>query len=88
MGDIFCKVTIALWLISFIGSSVNFLTLVYIGESVLCNAVVLVQLMIDLSSQTGVLLSFSVPVLYDKNQASIDEWMNAAYRIASKIAST
>ncbi|KAH6773092.1 Reticulon family protein [Perilla frutescens var. frutescens] len=64
-GDlkIFWQLAIGLWFISFIGSLVNFLTLVYIG----------------------VLLCFSIPLLYDKNQALIDDKLNAAYRMAQKL---
>lgn len=64
-GDLklFWQVAIALWLISYIGSLVNFLTLVYIG----------------------VLLCFSLPFFYDKNQALIDDKLNVAYRIAQNV---
>ncbi|KAK8311366.1 hypothetical protein V6Z11_D02G244500 [Gossypium hirsutum] len=47
----FLKVAVSLWLVSYIGSLFEFLTLVYIG----------------------VILSLSVPVVYDKYQHFIDE---------------
>ncbi|KAK6143558.1 hypothetical protein DH2020_023906 [Rehmannia glutinosa] len=57
---LFGQVAIGLWVISYIGSFFNFLTLLYIG----------------------VLLSLSLPVLYDKYQNPIDEKLNVAYNIA------
>ncbi|KAI3448135.1 hypothetical protein Pfo_004800 [Paulownia fortunei] len=57
---LFCQVAIGLWVISYIGSFFNFLTLVYIG----------------------VLLSISLPVLYDKYQNPIDDKLSVAYNIA------
>ncbi|GMY38533.1 reticulon-like protein B11 [Fagus crenata] len=56
---LFIKVAIGLWVISYIGSLINFLTLVYIG----------------------VLLSLSVPVVYDKFQDHIDEKLCVIHRI-------
>lgn len=53
------KVAFGLWLISFIGSLINLLTLVY----------------------SCILLSLSVPVLYDKYQNLIDERLSDLYRI-------
>ncbi|KAI7987498.1 Reticulon-like protein B10 [Camellia lanceoleosa] len=52
-------VALVLWIISYIGSFFNFLTLVYIG----------------------VLLSLSVPVLYEKYQDQIDEKLIVAHKI-------
>ncbi|KAL2537476.1 Reticulon-like protein B11 [Forsythia ovata] len=56
---LFIQVFLVLWVISYIGSFFNFLTLVYIG----------------------VLLSLSVPVLYDKYQMQIDEKLIIAHKI-------
>ncbi|KAI7991962.1 Reticulon-like protein B11 [Camellia lanceoleosa] len=56
---IFIQVALVLWIISYIGSFFNFLTLVYIG----------------------VLLSLSVPVLYEKYQDQIDEKLIVAHKI-------
>ncbi|GKD38020.1 reticulon-like protein B11 [Tanacetum coccineum] len=53
----------SLWLISFIGSFFNFLTLVYIG----------------------VLLSLSVPFLYDMFQTQVDEKLIVVHKIASSV---
>ncbi|KAL6560771.1 hypothetical protein OROGR_004330 [Orobanche gracilis] len=55
-----CQIAVSLWIISYIGSFFNFITLLYIG----------------------ILLSFSVPVLYDKYQNPIDEKLSAVYNIA------
>ncbi|KAL3730421.1 hypothetical protein ACJRO7_027439 [Eucalyptus globulus] len=53
---LFLQVSLGLWLISYIGSLFNFITLVYIG----------------------VILSLTVPLLYDKYQEIIDEkWCRA-----------
>ncbi|KAI7981149.1 Reticulon-like protein B11 [Camellia lanceoleosa] len=57
------KVALVLWIISYIGSFFNFLTLVYIG----------------------VLLSLSVPVLYEKYQDQIDEKLIVAQKIIQTI---
>ncbi|KAL3843895.1 hypothetical protein ACJIZ3_001298 [Penstemon smallii] len=56
---LFSQVAISLWVVSYIGSFCNFLTLVYIG----------------------VLLSLSLPILYDKYQNPIDDKLNVAYNI-------
>ncbi|KAK7822840.1 reticulon-like protein B11 [Quercus suber] len=56
---LFLKVAVGLWVISYIGSLINFLTLVYIG----------------------VILSLSVPVVYDKFQDHIDEKLCVIHRI-------
>ncbi|KAF7142603.1 hypothetical protein RHSIM_Rhsim05G0088300 [Rhododendron simsii] len=56
---LFLQVASGLWVISYIGSFFNFLTLVYIG----------------------VLLSLSVPVLYEKYQAQVDEKLIVAHKI-------
>ncbi|GMQ01000.1 hypothetical protein CsSME_00047812 [Camellia sinensis var. sinensis] len=56
---IFIQVALVLWIISYIGSFFNFLTLVYVG----------------------VLLSLSVPVLYEKYQDQIDEKLIVAHKI-------
>ncbi|XVF67513.1 hypothetical protein PTKIN_Ptkin10aG0127200 [Pterospermum kingtungense] len=53
------KVAVCLWLVSFIGTFFNFLTLVHIG----------------------VILSLSVPVVYDKYQHHIDEKLFVTHRI-------
>ncbi|TYH90451.1 hypothetical protein ES332_A13G048800v1 [Gossypium tomentosum] len=53
------KVGVALWFVSFIGSFLSFLTVVYIG----------------------VILSLSVPVLYDKYQHHIDEKLSVTNKI-------
>ncbi|XP_051137799.1 reticulon-like protein B11 [Andrographis paniculata] len=53
------QLAIGLWLISYIGSLFDFLTLAYIG----------------------VLLSLSMPVLYDNYQDLINEKMHAAYKL-------
>ncbi|KAL6502486.1 hypothetical protein OROHE_024491 [Orobanche hederae] len=55
-----CQVAVSLWIVSYVGSFFNFLTLLYIG----------------------ILLSFSVPVLYEKYQNPIDEKLSAVYSIA------
>ncbi|KAG6417492.1 hypothetical protein SASPL_119673 [Salvia splendens] len=57
---VFLKVATLLWVISYIGSFFNFLTLIYI-----C-----------------VLLSLTLPVLYDKYQNPIDDKLSVAYDIA------
>ncbi|KAL1544301.1 reticulon-like protein B11 [Salvia divinorum] len=57
---VFLKVATLLWVISYIGSFFNFLTLIYI-----C-----------------VLVSLSLPVLYDKYQSPIDDKLSVAYNIA------
>ncbi|XWS68080.1 hypothetical protein CRYUN_Cryun04dG0059500 [Craigia yunnanensis] len=56
---LFFKVAVGLWLVSYIGSLFNFLSLVYIG----------------------VILSLSVPVVYDKYQHHIDEKLSVTHRI-------
>ncbi|KAL7199457.1 hypothetical protein ACSBR2_021684 [Camellia fascicularis] len=56
---IFIQVALVLWIISYIGSFFNFLTLAYVG----------------------VLLSLSVPVLYEKYQDQIDEKLIVAHKI-------
>lgn len=56
---LFIKVAVGLWLVSYIGSFFNFLTLVYFG----------------------VLLSLSVPVLYEKYQGHIDEKLCVTHKI-------
>ncbi|KVI10809.1 reticulon-like protein B11 [Cynara cardunculus var. scolymus] len=53
----------SLWLISYIGSFFNFLTMIYIG----------------------VLLSLSVPFLYDKFQAQVDEKLIVAHKIVHTV---
>ncbi|PWA55531.1 Reticulon [Artemisia annua] len=53
----------SLWLISFIGSFFNFLTLVYIG----------------------VLLSLSIPFLYEKFQTQVDEKLIVVHKIAHSV---
>ncbi|KAG8368430.1 hypothetical protein BUALT_Bualt15G0044600 [Buddleja alternifolia] len=57
---LFSQLAVGLWVISYIGSFFNFLTLVYIN----------------------VLLSLSLPVLYDKYQNPIDDKLHVAYNIA------
>lgn len=57
---LFAKVATGLWIVSYVGSLFNFLTLLYIG----------------------VLLSLSLPVLYNKYQIPIDEKLNVAYDVA------
>ncbi|XP_075511555.1 reticulon-like protein B11 isoform X1 [Primulina tabacum] len=57
---LFSQVATGLWIISYVGSLFNFLTLLYIG----------------------VLLSLSLPVLYNKYQIPIDEKLNVAYDVA------
>jgi hypothetical protein len=56
---LFLQVASGLWVISYIGSFFNFLTLVYIG----------------------VLLSLSVPVLYEKYQDQVDEKLTVAHKM-------
>ncbi|EEF43605.1 reticulon-like protein B11 [Ricinus communis] len=56
---LFLQVAFGLWIVSYIGSLCNFLTLLYIG----------------------ILLSFSVPVLYDKYQHHIDEKLSVTHKI-------
>ncbi|XWS62949.1 hypothetical protein CRYUN_Cryun06bG0054600 [Craigia yunnanensis] len=56
---LFFKVAVGLWLVSYIGSLFNFLTLVYIG----------------------VILSLSVPLVYDNYQHHIDEKLSVTHRI-------
>ncbi|KAG6652223.1 reticulon-like protein B11 [Carya illinoinensis] len=59
---LFLKVALGLWIVSFIGSLFNFLTLVYIG----------------------VLLSLSVPLVYDKYQDSINPKLFRMHEILQK----
>ncbi|KAG1327153.1 Reticulon-like protein [Cocos nucifera] len=59
---VFLQVTLVLWLVSYIGSLFNFLTLVYIG----------------------VLLSLTVPALYDKYQVHVDEKLGMAHKLLLK----
>lgn len=56
---LFLEVAVGLWLLSYIGSLFNFLTLVYIG----------------------VILSLSVPLVYDKYQHHINEKLSVTHRI-------
>lgn len=56
---LFLQVAFGLWVVSYIGSLFNFLTLVYIG----------------------VVLSLSVPVLYDKYQDHIDDKLRVTHRV-------
>uniref|UniRef100_A0A5B6YLZ8 Reticulon-like protein n=1 Tax=Davidia involucrata TaxID=16924 RepID=A0A5B6YLZ8_DAVIN len=56
---LFLQVAFGLWVISYIGSCFNFLTLVYVG----------------------VILSLSVPVLYDKFQDQVDDKLIVAHKI-------
>ncbi|KAJ4830732.1 hypothetical protein Tsubulata_015606 [Turnera subulata] len=56
---VFLQVAFGLWAVSLVGSTFNFLTLVYIG----------------------VLLSLSLPFLYDKFQHPIDEKLVVAHRV-------
>ncbi|KAI7745763.1 hypothetical protein M8C21_027709 [Ambrosia artemisiifolia] len=58
------SVVSSLWLISYIGSFFNFITLIYVG----------------------VLLSLSVPFLYEKFQAQVDEKLFAVHKIARSIS--
>ncbi|KAG1363933.1 reticulon-like protein B11 [Cocos nucifera] len=60
---VFLQVTLLLWLVSYIGSLFNFLTLVYIG----------------------VLLSITLPALYDKYQDHVDERLGLAHKLLLKI---
>ncbi|KAL8255392.1 hypothetical protein R6Q59_033613 [Mikania micrantha] len=53
----------SLWLISYIGSFFNFLTLIYVG----------------------IILSFSVPFVYDKFQAQVDEKLIIVHKIGQSI---
>ncbi|KAI3809876.1 hypothetical protein L1987_19479 [Smallanthus sonchifolius] len=53
----------SLWLISYVGSFFNFLTLIYIG----------------------ILLSLSIPFLYDMFQAQVDEKLIIVHKITSSI---
>ncbi|KAF8404954.1 hypothetical protein HHK36_009849 [Tetracentron sinense] len=53
------QVVLGLWVISYIGSLFNFLTLVYIG----------------------VLLSLSVPMLYDKYQDHVDDKLSVTHKV-------
>ncbi|XP_050364785.1 reticulon-like protein B11 [Argentina anserina] len=55
---LFLQVSVLLWIVSYIGSLFNFLTLAYVG----------------------ILLSLSVPVLYDKFQHHIDDKLSVAHR--------
>ncbi|KAG7977059.1 hypothetical protein I3843_05G010900 [Carya illinoinensis] len=59
---LFLKVAISLWIISFIGSLISFLTLIYIG----------------------VILSLSVPYVYDKYQDKIDAKLFIMHEISQK----
>ncbi|PSS02681.1 Reticulon-like protein [Actinidia chinensis var. chinensis] len=56
---VFLQIALGSWIISYIGSFFNFLTLVYIG----------------------VLLSLSVPVLYEKYQDKVDKKLIVAHKI-------
>lgn len=56
-------VAFGLWLISFIGSLFNFLTLIYVG----------------------ILLSFSVPILYETFQAQVDEKLVVVHKNMSGV---
>ncbi|KAL4318246.1 hypothetical protein GQ457_18G016230 [Hibiscus cannabinus] len=57
--ELFLKVTVVLWFVSYIGSFFNFLTFVYIG----------------------IVLSLSVPMLYDKYQYHVDEKLSVTHKI-------
>ncbi|CAL9155275.1 unnamed protein product [Musa hybrid cultivar] len=59
---VFLQVILVLWLISYIGSLFNFLTLVYIG----------------------VLLSITLPALYDKYQDHVHEKLGVAHNVVLK----
>ncbi|XP_010928379.1 reticulon-like protein B11 [Elaeis guineensis] len=59
---VFLQVTLLLWLVSYIGSLFNFLTLVYIG----------------------VLLSITLPALYDNYQDHVDEKLSLAHKLLLK----
>ncbi|KAL4279365.1 hypothetical protein GQ457_03G003290 [Hibiscus cannabinus] len=83
----FLKVSAGLWLVSYIGSLFKFLTLVYIGE-------VFETLFVSITGWfvfhsclfrwrcfVGVILSLSVPAVYDKHQHFIDEKLRATHGI-------
>ncbi|CAA0812984.1 Reticulon-like protein B11 [Striga hermonthica] len=57
---LFFQVAIGLWIVSYMGSFFNFLTLLYVG----------------------ILLSLSLPLLYEKYQSPIDEKLSVVYDIA------
>lgn len=59
---VFLLVTLLLWLVSYIGSLFNFLTLV----------------------STGVLLSLTLPALYDKYQDHVDEKLDIVHKLLLK----
>ncbi|XP_008799606.2 reticulon-like protein B11 [Phoenix dactylifera] len=59
---VFLQVTLLLWLVSYIGSLFNFLTLVYIG----------------------LLLSITLPALYEKYQDHVDEKLGIAHKLLLK----
>lgn len=89
---IWCRVNLqvafGLWVASYIGSLFNFLTLVYIGLLFTSNTSLTPQLLDPICSLiyfwidfAGVLLSLSVPVLYDKYQDHIDDKLCVTHRI-------
>ncbi|KAK8364214.1 hypothetical protein V6Z11_A03G217700 [Gossypium hirsutum] len=78
----FLKVAVSLWLVSYIGSLFEFLTLVYIGElyktlfvSIMARIHFTSSAYADFGREVsvGVILSLSVPVVYDTYQHFIDE---------------
>lgn len=84
---LFCQVALGFWVVSYIGGCFNFLSLLYIGEFFFC----LIIWTSDFTSHfnklynsffvfdSGVLLSLSVPILYDKYQDQIDSKLIVAY---------
>lgn len=78
-------------MISYIGSFFNFLTLVYIGEPLLCLFLCnfpksflvsyWINLVICLDIASGILLSLSVPLLYEKYQDQIDDKLIVAHKV-------
>ena len=89
----YLQVAFGLWFISYIGSFLNFLTLIYIGElfSVLCVIILhskhylIPDLMVYLDLIAGVLLSLSVPFLYDTFQAQVDEKLIVVHKYMSTV---
>ncbi|KAK3195890.1 hypothetical protein Dsin_027200 [Dipteronia sinensis] len=89
---IFLQVAFVLLVVSYIGSLFNFLTLVYIGEfSATCVLIFInilcITLLTSLVLFSGILLSLSVPVVYDKYQNHIDEKLCIITRVVSNAIS-
>ncbi|KAF7127386.1 hypothetical protein RHSIM_Rhsim11G0160200 [Rhododendron simsii] len=88
---LFVQIAVVLWIISYIGGFFNFITLVYIGEFLYClswndcteafQRVICFNVLICFDFSSGILLSLSVPVLYEKYQDLVDEKLIVAHKI-------